>query len=116
MREELDPDQPGGSKVALPPDKRLMAGLCAPQYTIRGQEIQIEAKSKNEGGVKGVVERLGWSPNEADAVVMANWGGPRWATHASEWIDGAQQQRMARGMRGMQPKVVMGHQAARRRR
>lgn len=115
MREDLDPDQPGGSKIALPPDKRLMAGLCAPRYTIRGQEIQIEPKSKNEGGVKGVVERLGWSPNEADAVVMANFGGPRWATHASEWID-RQTSDTGKSMRGMQPKVVLGHAAARRRR
>lgn len=115
MREALDPDQPGGSKVALPPDKRLMAGLCAPTYTIRGQEIAIEAKSKNEGGVQGVVERLGWSPNEADAVVMVNWAGPRWATNASEWLD-RQQQNKGRGMRGMQAQVMMGHQAARRRR
>jgi hypothetical protein len=116
MREALDPDQPGGSKVCLPPDKRLMAGLCAPTYEVKGQEIKIEAKSKNEGGVKGVVERLGWSPNEADAVVMANWAGPRWATHASQWIDGQQQRQTGRGLRGMQPKVVLGHQAARRRR
>jgi len=115
MREALDPDQPGGSKVMLPPDKRLMAGLCAPTYEVKGQEIKIEPKSKNEGGVHGVVERLGWSPNEADAVVMANWAGPRWATHASEWIDGARQNQ-GRGMRGMQPKVVLGHQAARRKR
>lgn len=114
MREDLDPDQPGGSKVALPPDKRLMAGLCAPRYEIRGQTIHVEPKSKNEGGTKGVVERLGWSPNEADSVVMANFGGPRWATHASEWID-RQQMNQGRGLRGMQPKVVLGHSAQRRR-
>lgn len=99
----------------LPPDKRLMAGLCAPTYEVKGQEIKIEPKSKNEGGVQGVVERLGWSPNEADAVVMANWAGPRWATHASQWIDGIQKNQ-GRGMRGMQPVVQLGHQAARRRR
>lgn len=121
MREELDPDQPGGSKVALPPDKRLMAGLCAPTYTVKGSEIAIEAKSRNEGGVQGVVERLGWSPNEADAVVMAGWAGPRWATNALEWIEQGHTQAMAgpagaRSMRGMQPKVVLGHPAARRRR
>lgn len=115
MREDLDPDQPNGSRVCLPPDKRLMAGLCAPRFTIRGQEIQIEPKSKNEGGNQGVVERLGWSPNEADAVVMANWGGPRWATHASDWID-RQYMSGPKAMRGMQPKVVLGHQPARRRR
>ena len=116
MREALDPDQPGGSRVMLPPDKRLMAGLCAPTYTVKGQEIAIEAKSKHEGGTQGVVERLGWSPNEADAVVMANWAGPRWATNALQWIEQGQAQARQRGMRGMQPKVVLGHAAARRRR
>jgi len=92
-----------------------MAGLCAPRFTIRGQEVKVEPKSKNEGGELGVVERLGWSPNEADAVVMANWGGPKWATHASEWIDRSQTQG-PKAMRGMAPKVVLGHQSARRRR
>jgi hypothetical protein len=116
MREDLDPDQPGGSRVMLPPDKRLMAGLCAPTYEVRGQEIKIEAKSKNEGGTKGVVERLGWSPNEADAVVMANWAGPRWATNALQWIEQGVERARGRVLRGMQPKVVLGREAARRRR
>jgi hypothetical protein len=115
MREALDPDQPGGSKVCLPPDKRLLAGLCAPTYTVSGDTISIEAKSRNEGGKKGVVERLGWSPNEADAVVMAWWGGPRLADKALEWLDKTVGAR-AKGLRGMQPKVVLGHAAARRRR
>lgn len=115
FREALDPDQPGGSTIALPPDKRLLAGLCAPRYTITPQGIKVEPKSKNEGGVKGVVERLGWSPNEADAVVMAWWAGPRMATHAGDWID-RKMSNQGRGMRGMQPKVVLGHSAARRRR
>ena len=115
MREALDPDQPGGSPVALPPDKRLMAGLCAPTFEITARGIKVEAKSKNEGGEKGVVERLGWSPNESDAVIMSWWQGPRRATHAGDWIDrkvaGA-----GRGMRGMQPKVVLAHAASRRKR
>jgi len=115
MREDLDPDQPGGSNVCLPPDKRLMAGLCAPTFEITSHGIKIEAKSKREGGVKGVVERLGWSPDEADAVVMARWDGPKHATHASDWID-RKMQNQGRGMHGMQPKVQLGHQAARRKR
>lgn len=115
MREALDPDQPGGSSVALPPDKRLLAGLCAPTFEVTGKGIKVEPKSKREGGTKGVVERLGWSPDEADAVVMANWSGARWATHASQWID-HQRTNEGRGLRGMQPKVVLGHPEARRRR
>lgn len=115
MREDLDPDQPGGSNVCLPPEPRLLAGLCAPTFEITPQGIKVEPKSKREGGVKGVVERLGWSPDEADAVVMARFYGPRHATHAAQWID-HQMTNQGRGMHGMQPKVVMGRQAARRKR
>lgn len=119
FREALDPDQPSGSDVALPPDKRLMAGLCAPTYEVTSRGIKIEPKSKSEGGEKGVIERLGWSPNEADAVVMAWWSGPRKSTHAGDWIDMAlkgEAQGPRRRMRGMQPVVVLGRQHARRRR
>ena len=115
VREALDPDQPGGSVMALPPDKRLLAGLCAPTFEVTSRGIKVEAKSKREGGEKGVVERLGWSPNEADAVVMSWWAGPRMATAASEWID-RKLDRQRATMRGMAPKVILGHQSARRRR
>lgn len=115
MREALDPDQPGGSPVALPPDKRLLAGLCAPTYEVTPRGIKVEPKSKRDGGTKGVVERLGWSPDEADAVVMSWWMGARASTHSGDWAV-AKQSKSQRGMHGMQPKVVLGHQAARRRR
>lgn len=115
MREALDPDQPGGSVIALPADRRLLAGLCAPSYEVTSRGIKIEPKSKREGGEQGVVERLGWSPNEADAVVMSWWAGPRMATHAADWIERAPTG-TKRMLRGMQAKVVLGHAAARRRR
>lgn len=113
FREALDPDQPGGSNIALPPSARLLAGLCAPTFEVTSRGIKLEAKSKREGGEKGVVERLGWSPDEADAVVMSWWAGPRMATNALEWADGEQGIR-ANKKRGMQPKVVLGHQQQRR--
>lgn len=115
FRELLDPDQPGGSPAALPPDKRMLAGLAAPTFEITARGIKVEPKSKHEQGEKGVVERLGWSPDEADAVVMAWWEGARHATHAGEWID-RKLQGGSKGLRGMAPKVILGHQAARRRR
>jgi len=115
MREALDPDQPGGSNVALPPNKRLLAGLCAPTFEVTSNGIKVEPKSKREGGVKGVVERLGWSPDEADATVMANWQGARWETHSGDWMTGTNT-RQKRGLRGQQPRVIIGHPAARRRR
>lgn len=68
LAQDLNPDQEGGSLVELPPDNRLLAGLTAPTYTIKRTEIQIEPKEK-------IIERLGFSPNEADAVVMARWAG-----------------------------------------
>lgn len=34
FREELDPDQPDGSAIALPPDPELRADLCAPTWKL----------------------------------------------------------------------------------
>lgn len=108
FREALDPDQPGGSNICLPNDQRLLAGLTAPTFEVTPRGIKVEAKSKREGGVKGVVERLGFSPDEADAVVMAWWGGPREATSALEWADRKEK------MRGRNPQVIMGRPNVRR--
>ena len=110
FREALDPDQPGGSPISLPPNKRLLAGLCAPTFEVTANGIKLEPKSKREGGVKGVVERLGWSTNEADAVVMAWWGGPKETTNALDWAE----KKMQRGLRGQRPQVLMGRKNARR--
>lgn len=104
FREALDPDQPGGSPIYLPPGKRTLAGLCAPTFEVTPNGIKAEPKSKREGGVKGVVERLGWSPNEADAVVMSWWGGPKETTNALDWVE----RKRARGLRGQAPQVIMG--------
>ena len=67
MREWLDPTN--GVNGALPPDRRLLAGLTAPRYTVQAGGIALEPK-------KDVVKRLGWSPDEADAAVMALIGMP----------------------------------------
>ena len=65
MREELDPDQEGGSVIALPPQASIKADLAAPRFKIvtdtRG--IQVEEK-------KDIIKRLGRSPDEGDAIVM----------------------------------------------
>lgn len=97
LRESLDPSQPQGSPLALPPSATLVADLCAPTYEIvRPNIIKIESKEK-------VTERIGRSPDEGDAVVMA-------------WIDGEKVHNVEGGWKGRktQPKVVMGHQSARR--
>jgi len=91
FREALDPGQPGGSPIALPPgDRRLFAGLTAPTFEITPQGIKVEPKvvRDQKGKVKaGVMAKLGFSPDEADAVVMSWFEGPRELTHAMDWMD-----------------------------
>jgi len=69
FREALNPDQDGGSQVELPRDARLLAGLTAPTFEIRGVKIHAETK-------EDVKDKLNYSPDEADAVVMC-WFGRR---------------------------------------
>lgn len=95
FREALDPGQQGGSPIKLPADRRLLAGLTAPTFEVTPHGIKVEPKVKfDEKGkvVGGVRAKLGFSPDEADAVVMAWFEGPRYSTHAEEWLD----QRLAR--------------------
>lgn len=64
FREELDPDQEGGSVIALPPDPELRADLAAPTYSVGARGILIESKDD-------LRKRLGRSTGKGDAVVMA---------------------------------------------
>jgi len=103
FREALDPDQPEGSRVAIPPDRRLLAGLTAPTFEVTPRGIKVEPKIiYGQGGkiVGGVKYKLGFSPDEADAVVQANGYGPKEATAALEWLESKQK-------RVRHPKVVM---------
>ena len=63
LRERLRPDAP--DPVGLPPDDELLAELAAPKYkfTSRGQWA-LEPKEETK-------KRLGYSPDKADAVVLA---------------------------------------------
>jgi len=63
FREELDPDQQGGSVIALPPDPELRADLAAPTYEVSARGILVESKDD-------LRKRLGRSPGKGDAVVM----------------------------------------------
>lgn len=90
FREALDPGQPGGSPIALPPDPRMLAGLTAPTFEVTPHGIQIEPKVKFDKKGKvigGVRSKLGFSPDEADAVVQSWFEGPKETTHALEWMD-----------------------------
>src|SRR4051794_41152283 len=63
FREALDPDQPDGSAIALPPDPELRADLCAPTWKLGARGILLESKDE-------IRKRLGRSPGKGDAVVM----------------------------------------------
>lgn len=91
MREALDPSQPGGSQIALPPSSSLKADLCAPSYSVKGQgaDAVIVAESKEK-----VKERLGRSTDEGDAVIMSWYKGLKQHNIAGGWADLDRNKRM----------------------
>lgn len=68
LREALDPDANNG--IALPPDPKLLAELCAPKWSLRGASIQVESREE-------IVKRTGRSPDRASALILANMDTPR---------------------------------------
>lgn len=62
LREALDPVT--GDNLAIPPDQELLAELCSVRYEVRASGIQIESKDR-------IRERLGRSPDKADALTLA---------------------------------------------
>lgn len=66
LREALDPDQPHGSPLALPPDPQVLADLTAPRWKLTPNGIRIEEKDELRKP-----NRLGRSPDKGDAIVMA---------------------------------------------
>lgn len=78
LREALNPDQRGGSAIALPDDKQLLADLTAPTYLVKNNGIEVEPKEK-------LVKRIGRSPDRGDAVVMSWWAGAKMATDWDNW-------------------------------
>lgn len=69
FREALDPDQEGGSPIALPPSQTLLADLTSPTFSTPAKGIKVENK-------EDIVKRLGRSTNDGDAVIMCWAGGP----------------------------------------
>jgi hypothetical protein len=80
FREGLDPGQPGGSPISLPPDAQLLSDLTAPTFEVTSRGIKAEPKDK-------VCERIGRSPDRGDAVVMSWHEGERSSTNALDWIE-----------------------------
>jgi hypothetical protein len=62
MREALDPANDTG--IALPPDKRLRADLCAFTWEVRGTSIFVHSREQ-------IISRIGRSPDWASAFVLA---------------------------------------------
>lgn len=95
FREALDPDQQGGSPIALPPDPSLVADLTAPTWqpvsNKGGMAVKVESK-------EDVCDRLGRSTDRGDAVVMAWSNGLKVSNIKGGW----EQNRINRV-----PKVVM---------
>lgn len=100
FREALDPSQPGGSFISLPPDRRLAADLMAVRYDPTPKGIKIESKLD-------IKKRLGRSTDFGDAAVMAWSEGPVTQTHGQVWRKAVQT--------FFQPQVHRGHDAQRRR-
>jgi hypothetical protein len=97
FREALDPDQDGGSVIALPPDPTLRADLAAARYEVGTRGIQIEDKDD-------IKKRIGRSPDRGDAVVMCLSEG-----------DAAATRKQSKSRRGKAPNVILGYGSAKRR-
>lgn len=78
FREALEPGS--GEAIALPDTRELRLDLTAPKYKIVGGKIKIEAKDD-------IKKRMGRSPDDGDAVMLA-WHG---AAHGQKapfiWLD-----------------------------
>lgn len=68
MREALDPANDTG--IALPPDKRLRADLCAFTWEMRGSAVFVHSRDQ-------IIARIGRSPDWASAFVLALKDSPK---------------------------------------
>lgn len=68
MREALDPVSNTG--IALPPDRQLLADLCAPKWAPIGKLINVEDRA-------AIIKRIGRSPDWASAYLLALMDTPK---------------------------------------
>ncbi|WP_420997608.1 terminase [Cupriavidus sp. 30B13] len=68
IREALDPAANNG--IALPPDQRLLADLCAPRWRLQGKAICVESRDE-------IIKRIQRSPDYASALILALIDTPR---------------------------------------
>lgn len=100
FREALDPDQQGGSPIALPNDPGLFRDLVTPRYELTPRGIKIESK-------EDIAKRLGRSTDKGDAVTMAWSVGATTQTHGQRWRNAIKN--------FQRPRTYRGHEAKRRR-
>ena len=77
MREALEPTNP--LKLELPPDRRLLADLCAPKWEERAGGV-IKVQSRDE-----IVETLGRSPDFGTAYILALMHSPALRGRGAGW-------------------------------
>ncbi len=99
FREALDPDQSGGSAIALPDDTELVADLTVLTFEVVSGGIKVISKEK-------VVSTLGRSTDKGDAIIMANSVGPTYVSSAGEWQSSAEMG----GRLNRRPVVISGRQ------
>lgn len=100
FREALDPSQPGGSQIALPPDQKLLSDLTSVRHQITSRGITLQSKDELKA-------KLGRSPDAGDAVVLAYSHGLFVSHHKDgKWpsLSGFKQR----------PKAILGHMMQRR--
>lgn len=107
FREELNPDQEGGSVIALPPDAELRADLAAPTYEVGPRGLVIESKDR-------LRERLGRSPGKGDVVVMCLSAGHAAVRREFGKTDSIIQREASPDYFRQKPKVLLGYAKAKR--
>ena len=103
FREALDPSQPNGSPICLPPDPMTLADLATPTFRVERGEIIAESK-------EDVCARLGRSTDDGDAVVMCWSSGPTYVTDGEVWRQKFSEEQ---GNGGRTPRVLMGRNGGR---
>ena len=68
MREALDPTNNTG--IALPPDPRLLADLCAPTWQLTGSTIYVASR-------EDILAKIGRSPDFGSAYILALMDTPK---------------------------------------
>jgi hypothetical protein len=101
FREALDPSQPGGSPIALPPDPMLVSDLTAPTFEVTSRGIKVEPK-------EDVQAKLNRSPDRGDAVVNCWSVGKTIANVQGGW--------KAHNKNKAMPTINLGHSNQRRKR